>query len=276
MKKSKWMLGALAIGLASGVFAQEPALPRVALVATTLNADSEKFLELATAELSARGDLELVERQEIRQVLGEQALALQQDASGVAAGKLLRADVIGVLETTPDGKEAGGFAVLDTATGVSYWNAGLDRTDVEGVANEMARGVAAALEKRGRAGTLGTVCVLGARNAEFPRNMDVFCETVAYLLERRLVANPALATLDRRRLETVVSENNLPGVASKSAALRASLRLVELDFRRGAADGEMKVLARTTDSGGALIVQPEIAGPSDAAALAERLQAALA
>lgn len=250
--------------------------PRVALLATTLNADSEKYLDVATAELTARGDLELVERQAIRQVLGEQALALQQDSSGVAAGQLLRADVVGVLETTPDGKEAGGFAVLDTATGVSYWNAGLDRTDVEGVANEMARGVAAALEKRGRAGTLGTVCVLGARNAEFPRNMDVFCETVAYLLERRLVANPALATLDRRRLETVVSENNLPGVASKSAALRASLRLVELDFRRGAADGEMKVLARTTDSGGALIVQPEVAGPSDAAALAERLQAALA
>ncbi|MGD9612569.1 MAG: hypothetical protein AB7V22_06660 [Kiritimatiellia bacterium] len=258
-----------------GAFAQE-APPRVALLATTLNADSEKYLDVATAELSARGDLELVERQAIRQVLGEQALALQQDASGVAAGQLLRADVVGVLETTPDGKEAGGFAVLDTATGVSYWNAGLDQTDVEGVAGEMARGVAAALEKRNRTGALGTVCVLGARNAEFPRNLDVFCETVAYLLERRLVANPALATLDRRRLEAVVSENALPGVESKSAALRASLRLVELDFRRGAADGEMKVLVRTTDAGGTLIAQPEVAGPQDAAALADRLQAALA
>ena len=276
MSKSRFMLGALIAGLAASLFAQEPVLPRVALLATTLNADSEKFLELATAELTARGGFELVERQAIRQVLGEQALALQQDASGVAVGRLLRADVVGVLETTPDGKEAGGFAVLDTATGVSYWSEGLDQTDIEGVAGEMARGVAAALEKRGRAGALGTVCVLGARNAEFPRNMDVFCETAAYLLERRLVANPALATLDRRRLETVVSENSLPGVESKSADLRASLRLVELDFRRGAADGEMKVLARVTDAGGTLIAQPEVTGPQDAAVLAEQLQTALA
>ena len=274
-RRDRWKT-ACVMCLLSAAVAQTPAQSRVALLATTLNADSEKYLDMATAELTARGGFELVERQAIRQVLGEQALALQQDASGVAVGRLLRADVVGVLETTPDGKEAGGFAVLDTATGVSYWSEGLDQTDIEGVAGEMARGVAAALEKRGRAGALGTVCVLGARNAEFPRNMDVFCETAAYLLERRLVANPALATLDRRRLETVVAENNLPGVESKSAALRASLRLVELDFRRGAADGEVKVLARVTDAGGALIAQPEVAGPMDAAALAEQLQAALA
>ena len=258
------------------VQAVAPAAPQVALIATTLNADSEKYLDVATAELTARGGIELVERQAIRAVLGEQSLALQQDASGVAAGKLLRADVVGVLETTPDGKEAGGFAVLDTATGVSYWNEGIAQTDIEAVAGEMMRGVAAALEKRSRAGALGTVCMLGARNAEFPRNMDVFCETVAYLLDRRLVANPALATLDRRRLEAVVSENALPGVESKSAALRASLRLVELDFRRGAADDEVKVLARVTDAGGALTAQPEVVGPMDAAELADRLQAALA
>ena len=266
----------IAVLLATWGAAQSPVPSRVALLATTLNADSEKYLDVATAELTARGGIELVERQAIRAVLGEQSLALQQDASGVAAGKLLRADVVGVLETTPDGKEAGGFAVLDTATGVSYWNEGIAQTDIEAVAGEMMRGVAAALEKRSRAGALGTVCMLGARNAEFPRNMDVFCETVAYLLDRRLVANPALATLDRRRLEAVVSENALPGGASKSAALLASLRLVELDFRRGAADDEVKVLARVTDAGGALTAQPEVVGPMDAAELADRLQAALA
>lgn len=250
--------------------------PRVALIATTLNADSEKYLELATVELSARGDLELVERQEILQVLGEQTLALQQDASGVAAGKLLRAEVVGVLETTPDGKEAGGFAVLDTATGVSYWNQGLDQSEVKMVAGEVVKGLTAAMEKRSRAGTLSTACVLGARNAEFPRSMDAFCETVTYLLDRQLVANPAVTTLDRRRLEAVVSENNLPGVESKNGALRASLRLVELDFRRGAADNEIKMLARVTDSSGTVLAQPEVTGPMDAAELADRVQAALA
>ena len=73
MSKSRFMLGALIAGLAASLFAQEPVPPRVALLATTLNADSEKFLELATAELTARGGFELVERQAIRQVLGEQA-----------------------------------------------------------------------------------------------------------------------------------------------------------------------------------------------------------
>ena len=60
MNKAKSMLGALTAGLAASLFAQEPVLPRVALLATTLNADSEKFLDVAVAELTARGDLELV------------------------------------------------------------------------------------------------------------------------------------------------------------------------------------------------------------------------
>ena len=230
----------------------------------------EKYLDVAVAELTARGGIELVERQAIRRVLDEQSQALQQDSSGVAVGKLLRADVIGVLETTPDGKEAGGFAVLDTAAGVSYWNQGLESSGVEDVAREIVRGVAAALEKHGRAGLLSTVCMLGARNAEFPRNMDVFCEMVAYLLDRRLVENPSVTTLDRRRLETVIAENRLPGVEDKSGALLPSLRLVELDFRRGASEEEIKVLARVTDAGGALIAQPEVTGPKDAVALVEK------
>ena len=271
------LTGVYAAGcLAAGAFAQALSPPRVALLATTLNADSEKYLDVATAALTARGGVELVERQEIRQVLGEQALTLQQDDSGVAAGKLLRAVVVGVLETTPDGKEAGGFAVLDTATGVSYWNQGIDSKTVEEVAGEIAAGVAAALEKRARAGMLSTVCMLGARNAEFPRNMDVFCETVAYLLDRQLVANPSVTTLDRRRLEAVISENTLPGVENKKESLLPSLRLVELDFRRGAETNEVKVLARVTDSAGQLVAQPEVVGPMDAVALVEQLQAVLA
>lgn len=263
--------GAAAMGQAVA-----PAAPRVALWATALNADSEKYLDVAVAELTARGGIELVERQAIRAVLSEQSQALRQDASGVAAGKLLRADLIGVLETTPDGKEAGGFAVLDTATGVSYWNQGLESSGVEDVAREIVRGVEAALEKRSRAGSLSTVCMLGARNAEFPRSLDVFCETVAYLLDRRLVENPSVTTLDRRRLEAVISENRLPGVEDQGDVLLPSLRLVELDFRRGVSEDEIKVLARVTDAGGALIAQPEVTGPRDAVALVEPLQAALA
>jgi hypothetical protein len=273
------MLAVCGIGLWGAVAmvqAVEPVAPRVALIATTLNADSEKYLDVAVAELTARGGVELVERQAIRAVLGEQALALQQDASGVAVGKLLRADVVGVLETTPDGKEAGGFAVLDTATGVSYWNQGLESSSVDAVAGEIVKGLAAALEKRKNAGNLSTVCMLGARNAEFPRNMDVFCETVAYLLDRRLVGNPSVMTLDRRRLESVISENNLPGVEDKGDALLPSLRLVELDFRRGTAEDEVKVLARVTNAGGGVVAQPEVTGSQDAVVLVERLQAALA
>ena len=276
--RCRWFIVVLcAVGILAEALAQEPPEPpRVALMASAMNADSEKFLDLALVDLTQRGDLELVDRQEIRKVLGEQEQAPQQDDAGLTAGKLLRADVIGVLETTPDGKEAGGFAVLDTATGVSYWNQGIDSQSVEDVAGEVVKGMAAALEKRSCAGTLSTVCVLGARNAEFPRTMDVFCETVAYLLERRLVENPSVTTLDRRRLEAVISENRLPGVEDQGDALLPSLRLVELDFRRGAADGEVKVLARTTDAGGAWVAQPELAGPMDAAALADQLQAALA
>ena len=85
MSKSRFMLGALIAGLAASLFAQEPVPPREALLATTLNADSEKFLELATAELTARGGIELVERQAIRQVLGEQALARSSPASTTRA-----------------------------------------------------------------------------------------------------------------------------------------------------------------------------------------------
>lgn len=55
MNKLEFMLGVFIVGMAAGVFAQAPVLSRAALLATTLNADSEKYLDMAVAKPAQRG-----------------------------------------------------------------------------------------------------------------------------------------------------------------------------------------------------------------------------
>ena len=243
--------------------------PRVALVSQSSQAAAGQALDLALAELTKQSGVELVEREAIDAILREQKIALTDADAGLRVGQLLRADLIGVVDASPDGKELGGIVVLDSASGAVFANEGLAGLKAAEAAALVTKAVSAAATKRALpADQRNTVCLLGARNSEFARSKDVFCETVAYLVERRLLHAAGVTTLDRRRLDAVLKENSLPGQAEKKSLL-PSLRLVELDFRRGAQDGAMKVVVRLSDAKGNTVATDEVQGPEEAAKLVE-------
>lgn len=255
--------------LACGVLTAAGAPVRVALVSQSTQSTAGQTLDLALVELTKQSDIELVEREAIEAVLREHQIALTEADAGLRVGPLLRADLIGVVDATPDGKELGGLVVLDSASGVVFANEGLAGLKAPEAAALVAKAVSVSAKKRALpADQRNTVCLLGARNSEFARSKDVFCETVAYLVERRLLQAAGVTTLDRRRLDAVLKENALPGQAERKALL-PSLRLLELDFRRGTNDGEMRVVLRLSDAKGNTVATVEVKGPEEAPKLVE-------
>lgn len=245
------------------------AAPRIALVSQSSQALAGQALDLALVELTKKGEVDLVERDAINAVLREHQIALTEADAGLRVGQLLRADLIGVVDATQDGKELGGLVVLDSASGVVFANEGLAGLKAAEAASLVAKAVSASAKKRALpADQRNTVCLLGARNSEFARSKDVFCETVAYLVERRLLQAEGVTTLDRRRLDAVLKENSLPGQAERKALL-PSLHLLELDFRRGTNDGEMKVVLRLSDAKGNTVASGEVSGREEAPKLVE-------
>ena len=57
---------------------------------------------------------------------------------------------------------------------------------------------------------LRLVCFLPIRNADLPREMDSLCESVRLLVERRLLGCGTIVTLERKQLEAVNAEREVP------------------------------------------------------------------
>jgi hypothetical protein len=244
--------GIVALGLmfAAG-FAQ--GATRVALVSPDRREPARNALALAEAKLSAARDVELLERTAIDKVLAEQKLTLAgviDSNQAVAVGKLLGVDVFGVVETDPTGKEVLGLVVFDAATGVRLTDTALPADGANAAAEAVAGAVSGALRKRAAGPKqLCTVCLLGVRNADLPRDRDAFCEGLALILERRLLISPTIAVLERRRLEHVRQEKALPA-EQPDKELLASVLLMELEVSRGRGPRELRVVLTVSDSKG--------------------------
>lgn len=245
---------------------------RVALVATDAGRDAGAALDLASATLSKLAGIEVLERAGVEKLLGEQlrSLAGAMDAESVVqAGRILRADVFAILETTTNGL-LGGFTVLDGATAVRYVDSPPDAGGWAAQSAAMVRDVQAAVAKRSLPpGSRAAVCVLGAKNAELPRSMDSFCDTVAFELDRRLVSAASITTLDRRRLDAINRERALsPGATNE---LLPSLCLVELEFGRGTRSNSVRVTACVMNAAQQRLAAPSFEGPRDARLLTDSL-----
>jgi len=233
-----------------------PAATRVALVSTCGGEAGQNVLALAEVELGAMPDVVLVERREVERVLTEQKLmhcALSEAAQAVAAGKLLGVEVFASLETIPKEKEALGLVVFDAGTGIKLWDAALPAGGAKAMAGGVASAVRAACEKRqgGGAGLI-PVCVLAVRNADLPRDLDSFCDSLGLLLERRLLDSPTLAVLERRHLEHVNRERSLP-VSAPAGDLFPSLVVMDLELSRGQNTNDIKAVALLSDGNARLI-----------------------
>jgi len=252
-----------------------PARVRVAFISTDPSPARGGLLDLALVELSRLSDVELVERADIQSLLREQQLSAHNSQNWMQLGQLVRADMIAVLEANPEDKTVVGLVVLDARSGQCYWQDILGADTMPDRVKDVVRGVTVAVEKR-KAGAdkLNTLCVLGIRNAEWPRSMDAPFTAVAYLLERRLVQEPSIATLDRRRLNQVIQENAL-AMGTSAAAILPSLRLLELEFRLGTNEQQTRILVRITDAQSQLIAQKDVSASRKPGDMADEIQSAL-
>jgi hypothetical protein len=212
-----------------------PAAIRIALVGGARTPVVQQVLALAEPRISQTPGVELLERQAIDRVLAEQKLSLSGIVAtdqAVTVGKLLSVDLFAVLETGASKTELAGFVIFDARTGVRLWDAALPSGDLDQAVKATVDGVRAALRKRGD--KLRPICMMTVRNADLPRDLDGFCDSVGLLLERQLIASPGLAILERRRLEQVNRERDLP-INSPLRPLQTSVVTVELEVG-GSAD----------------------------------------
>jgi hypothetical protein len=109
------------------------------------------------------------------------------------------------------------------------------------------------------------------RNANLPRDLDLFCDSVGMLLERQLSASPDLAVLERRRLEQVNKERDLP-TNSPLRTLLTSVLVVELDVATTADSKGLTATAFLSDSRGKSLSKVTVTVPNrNAADLAQAL-----
>jgi hypothetical protein len=226
---------------------------RVALVSTCGGDAGEKVLALAEAKLSKEKDIALLERTLVERALDEQKLTrcgLSDSAQAVAVGKLLGVEVFATLETFPSSDEALGLVAFDARSGAKLWDAALP----SGGADKAAAGVVDAVQRacQKRLQPLvdrRTICLLSVRNADFPRAMDSFCESVGQLLERSLLGSASLTVLERERLEQINRERALPTDVTTDDLL-ASLAILELEFSRGSESNGIRAAGFLTDPSG--------------------------
>ena len=214
------------------------AATRVALISGDGGEPVANLVDLAQVQLSREAGLELLDRALIRRVLDEQKLSLSGavDASqAIAVGKVLKVDLIAVVESSPGKDGVLGVVIFDAQTGIRFWNTALPEAakELERQAEEVVKCVQIANRKRERRTQGGlTVGVLTVRNADLPRSQDGLCETVGLLIERGLSRSPDLAVLERRRLAHVNAERAIP-VAEPNQELLASLTTIDLEISRG-------------------------------------------
>ncbi len=241
------------------VVSKSGAITRVALVSDSGDNDIAKVMDLATVRLGQEKEIELLSRDEIQRVLDEQKLTLDgalNPSHLVTANKLLKVDLFAVLDAASRTNQAGGgvipvvagLTVFDAKTGVRLEDAALVAGDVEKLAVSVAAGVLKAQRKQVTVG-LPTICLLSVRNADLPRSLDQYCDSVGLLLERRLTAESQCAVLERQRLNQVNQERALPGDLGQQQLL-ASLITMEMECARGPEGKGLRATVRLANRNG--------------------------
>lgn len=248
---------------------------RVALVSGDGN-ETANLVAICVARLSSDGNLELLERDEIRRVLDEQKLSQSGlvDASQIiAVGGILKADLFAVVESSPGKDAVPGIIVFDGRSGVRYADVALPPlTELEAAADAVVAAVQSAVKKRGRrVQKLHLAGIVTVRNADLPRTFDPICETIGFLVERALPQSADVAVLERRRLARMNEERALTET-SDAADLLAAMSTIDLEIARGVDGQGLQATALVKRSGQ---VEPDriaVETPdSNAAALSESL-----
>ena len=230
---------------------------RIALVTSEKVESIRTLLTLAEAKLTESKGIDVLDRQTIDKALAEQKLTvtgLVATDQALAIGKLLSAELLAVLETTPGSKQATGLVVYDARRGVKLWDDSLPsrlgpsiQTIVKGIQ-------AARLKHLQNFKDVRTLCILTTRNADLPRSLDTLCDSVGMLLERSMIASPGVAVLERQRLDQVNKERALPTDAGLQQLL-SSIVVCELEIGKSETGKGLKATAELSTAKGKLIGQ---------------------
>ncbi len=214
------------------------AATRVALIGSRGNEAADRGLTLAEVELSGSGEIVLVERQEIAKVLAEGQISLSgvvDAAAAIRVGKLLRADVLAVVESDAENSQALGILAFETSSGMHLCDRALEG-DAEEAARQIAEAVRLAVRKRALGSAAQrTFCLLSVRNADLPLAANSLCEGVGRLVERLLVNSPDIVVLERKRFDLIKQEAALGQVGEETAEtkLLAAVLTAQIEIRRG-------------------------------------------
>jgi len=244
----------------------EPAKPpasgptRIALITTEKSDALQTLVALAEAKLTEGKALEVLDRQTIDKVLAEQKLTFAGRVaadSALAVGKLLSVELIAVVETSTDSKQAAGLVVFDARTGVKLWDGALPAR-LNLAIDAIIGGVDAAQRKHlQHFKEIKTLCVMTVRNADLPRSFDTLCDSVGMLLERELIAAPGLAVLERRRLEQVNKERTLAPNAALEQLLE-SVVVCEMEIASAENGKGLRASAQLSNAQGKLLAKPSV------------------
>jgi WD40 repeat protein len=281
MRSSLLLLSLLLLQPVAGFAGQEPAkaaAPKVALISRERSDATKNLLDLAQVELSNDKGLVLLDRQSIDSVIAEQKLNLSGlvDANtAVKVGKLLHADMLAIVETGGAKNDAFGVVIYDTGTGMKFVDQSLPENKLTEQVAAIAEATRRAVEKRAKgAKDLKTISIMGIRNADLPRDRDATCRSLGMILERQLLGLPKIGVLERKRLEFLNKEKQLPTEGGYQELL-TSMLVIDLEFSKlqagkGAkatailSNGTGKELQRVTieakDLTGADVVDPLVLG----------------
>ena len=172
---------------------KKPAAVRIALVSSDKSESARNIMALAEVRLSSAPGLVLVDRQSIDKVLAEQKLSLAGEISADQAlnlGKLLSVDLFGVVEVGLEAKGVAGLVVFDARTGVHLVDTALPSNTIGASVDAVVTAVQGAQRKNQDVAQLRPICLMAVRNANLPRHLDSFCDSVGLLLERQLSSSP--------------------------------------------------------------------------------------
>ena len=231
----------------------------LAIVATE-DANAIAFGDLLTAELSASGDVALVERDRIRAALTE----LELNAGGLVAterqiqlGKILAADVVLFVEK-PKGNRLSTLHVsaVETRTGLQLTSAFIRADGVDELATVASKTVRTVLEGSRLPDDERTyVAVAGVLNEEPGQTLTPVTQALAGCLVHDLQRTPRVFVLERRRLQELTAERDLTGI---ELALKSSALLVEVGLRRVERGDGYRMTVRLTSSNGQAVKQDEL------------------
>ena len=262
-----WLL----VAMSAKLLVSAQAEVRVALMGAELSETGEVALGLAEAEVSGRGDVELLDRATVGRVLREQDLmagGFVRAEDAIRLGQVLAVDVFIHVEPVP-GQEALGMTAFETAQGIRLLDRGVEGTNAEALAKGIAEGVESALAKWGRAEGSGVaVALMGVRNVDLPKSRNGECEAIGALLERRLLDSPDVVVVERQRLQTLNVDRGIAPDRPEGRLLAAPV-LVELDVSQNGAQEGYRVTAHLSKTMGGELGRVQAEGKASATLFAE-------